>query len=136
MGHQKGFHILGCIMNSILKYIPDIRAKGSPSVNSLGNPDYFYNTIASAGFSDISIKKYLSLSSRYFWRILVRLSIIYSKCNSSTVESKWSEKRMLFKKHYGITNPLIKDIVNDLHTHSIWRPVNLTTCCVKNDDSD
>jgi hypothetical protein len=53
-------------MNSILKYIPDIRAKGSPSVNSLGNPDYFYNTIASAGFSDISIKKYLSLSSRYF----------------------------------------------------------------------
>lgn len=56
MGHQKGFHILGCIMNSILKYIPDIRAKGSPSVNSLGNPDYFYNTIASAGFSDISIK--------------------------------------------------------------------------------
>ena len=45
-----------CIMNSILKYIPDIRAKGSPSVHSLGNPDDFYNTIAMRDFLIYQLK--------------------------------------------------------------------------------
>ena len=57
-GTSEGVPYFSCIMNSILKYISDIRPKGSPSVHSLGNPDDLYNTIASAGFSDISIKKY------------------------------------------------------------------------------
>jgi hypothetical protein len=57
-GTSEGVPYFSCVMNSILKYIPDIRAKGTPSAHSLGNPDDLYNTIASAGFSDISIKKY------------------------------------------------------------------------------
>ncbi len=45
-----------CIMNSILKYIPDIRPNGSPSVHILGNPKDLYNILKSAEFSNIQIK--------------------------------------------------------------------------------
>ena len=47
-----------CIMNSILKYIPDIRPKGAPSVHSFGNPDDLYDALENANFHDISIRKY------------------------------------------------------------------------------
>ena len=48
-------------MNSILKYIPDIRPKGTPSVHNFGNPDDLYNALESASFHDISIRKYTFL---------------------------------------------------------------------------
>ena len=47
-----------CIMNSILKSIPDIRPKGSPSVHTFGNPGDSYITLENACFYDISVKKY------------------------------------------------------------------------------
>jgi len=50
-----------CIMNSILKYIPDIRPKGNPSVHTFGNPDDLYNLLENASFHNISIKKYTFL---------------------------------------------------------------------------
>ncbi len=47
-----------CIMDSILKHIPDIRPKGTPSVHILGNHKDLYNILQSANFSNIQIRKY------------------------------------------------------------------------------
>ena len=47
------------IMSSILKYIPDIRPKGSPTVHRFGNSNDLKNELESAGFSDVSIIKHV-----------------------------------------------------------------------------
>ena len=60
-GTAKGVPYFSCIMNSILKHIPDIRPKGSPSVHTFGNSDDLYNVLEIAGFHNISIKKYTFL---------------------------------------------------------------------------
>ena len=60
-GTSEGVPYFSCIMNSILKYIPDIRPKGAPSVHSFGNPDDLYNALENASFHDISIRKYTFL---------------------------------------------------------------------------
>lgn len=112
-----------CIMNSILKYIPDIRAKGSPSVHSLGNPDDFYNTIATAGFSDISIKKYTFYyqagTFEEYWS-----DYLSSTANAirSTVESKGSQIVSAIKKDaQEIANQFI-DNSNNNHNGIIQFP--------------
>ena len=53
-------------MNSILKYIPDIRPKGAPSVHNFGNPDDLYNALENANFHDISIRKYTFLYKDWY----------------------------------------------------------------------
>ncbi len=60
-GTSEGVPYFSCIMNSILKYIPDIRPKGTPSVHTFGNPDDLYNTLETASFHNIAIKKYTFL---------------------------------------------------------------------------
>ena len=60
-GTSEGVPYFSCIMNSILKYIPDIRPKGTPSVHTFGNPDDLYNTLENASFHNIAIKKYTFL---------------------------------------------------------------------------
>lgn len=112
-----------CIMNSILKYIPDIHAKGSPSVHSLGNPDDFYNTIATAGFSDISIKKYTFYyqagTFEEYWS-----DYLSSTANAirSTVESKGSQIVSAIKKDaQEIANQFI-DNSNNNHNSIIQFP--------------
>jgi hypothetical protein len=112
-----------CIMNSILKYIPDIRATGSPSVHSLGNPDDFYNTIATAGFSDISIKKYTFYyqagTFEEYWS-----DYLSSTANAirSTVESKGSQIVSAIKKDaQEIANQFI-DNSNNNHNGIIQFP--------------
>jgi ubiquinone/menaquinone biosynthesis C-methylase UbiE len=98
-GTSEGVPYFSCIMNSILKYIPDIRPKGSPSVHSLGNPDDLYNTVAGAGFSDISIKKYTfhyqAGTFEQYWS-----DYLSSTANAirSTIESKGSKVISAIKK--------------------------------------
>lgn len=98
-GTSEGVPYFSCIMNSILKYIPDIRPKGSPSVHSLGNPDDLYNLIAGAGFSDISIKKYTfhyqAGTFEQYWS-----DYLSSTANAirSTIESKGSKVISAIKK--------------------------------------
>ena len=46
------------IMNPILKYIPDIRAEGTPTVHRFGNPDELKSELSKAGFSDIMVTKH------------------------------------------------------------------------------
>ena len=60
-GTSEGVPYFSCIMNSILKYIPDIRPRGSPSVHTFGNPDDLYNALENTTFHDISIRKYTFL---------------------------------------------------------------------------
>lgn len=60
-GTSEGVPYFSCIMNPILKYIPDIRPKGNPSVHTFGNPDDLYNLLENASFHNISIKKYTFL---------------------------------------------------------------------------
>lgn len=57
-GTSEGVPYFSCIMNSILKHIPDIRPKGTPSVHAFGNPDDLYNALENAGFHNISVKRY------------------------------------------------------------------------------
>ena len=45
------------IMNPILKYVPDIRADGTPTVHRFGNPDELKSELSKAGFSDITVTK-------------------------------------------------------------------------------
>jgi ubiquinone/menaquinone biosynthesis C-methylase UbiE len=110
-GTSEGVPYFSCIMNSILKYISDIRPKGSPSVHSLGNPDDLYNTIASAGFSDISIKKYTFYyqagTFEQYWS-----DYLSSTANAIryTVESKGSQVISAIKKDaQEIANKFIDD---------------------------
>ena len=60
-GTSEGVPYFSCIMNSILKYIPDIRPKGAPSVHTFGNPDDLYNALENTIFYDITIRKYTFL---------------------------------------------------------------------------
>jgi ubiquinone/menaquinone biosynthesis C-methylase UbiE len=48
-----------CIMNPVLRHIPDIRPEGTPTVHRFGDPDNLNNELAKAGFSNISIKKFI-----------------------------------------------------------------------------
>ena len=57
-GSQKGVPYFSCIMDCILRHIPNIRPNNSPTVHAFGNPDDLSNILKSAGFSGISIKKY------------------------------------------------------------------------------
>lgn len=47
-----------CIMNPVLKFIPNIRPEGTPTVHRFGDPDNLNNELAKARFSSISIKKF------------------------------------------------------------------------------
>ena len=46
------------IMNPILKYFPDIRPEGTPTVHRFGDPDNLNSELSKAGFFKISIKKF------------------------------------------------------------------------------
>jgi ubiquinone/menaquinone biosynthesis C-methylase UbiE len=46
------------IMNAILKYVPDIRVEGTPTVHRFGKPDDLKSELSKAGFSDITVTNY------------------------------------------------------------------------------
>jgi len=46
------------VMGPILKYIPDIRPEGTPTVHRFGNPNDLQDELLCAGFSDVLIKQY------------------------------------------------------------------------------
>jgi ubiquinone/menaquinone biosynthesis C-methylase UbiE len=60
-GTSEGVPYFSCIMNSIIKYIPDIRPKGAPSVHTFGNMDDLYSVLENTSFHNISIRKYTFL---------------------------------------------------------------------------
>src|SRR2546428_12662216 len=46
------------VMGPILKYIPDIRPEGTPTVHRFDNPNDLQDELLCAGFSDVLIKQY------------------------------------------------------------------------------
>jgi len=47
-----------CIMNPVLRFIPDIRPEGTPTVHRFGNPDDLKSVLSKSGFHKIVVKKY------------------------------------------------------------------------------
>lgn len=72
-GSENNVPYFSCIMKSIIKYIPDIRPKETPSVHIFGDPTNFYNILNEAKFCNIQIEKY---TFNY---------------NASTFEDYWSD---------------------------------------------
>lgn len=57
-GTSESVPYFSCIMNSILKYMPNLISKGPVSVFAFGNRDTLFNIIEEAGFTDIKIEKF------------------------------------------------------------------------------
>jgi len=57
-GLPKDVPYFSCIMNPVLKFIPDIRPEGTPTVHRFGDPNDLNNELVKACFSNISIKKF------------------------------------------------------------------------------
>ena len=58
-GSAQGTPYFSTIMEPVLKHIPDIRPAGTPTVHRFGDPKDLTNVLESAGFADISVKKFV-----------------------------------------------------------------------------
>jgi hypothetical protein len=58
-GTAQGVPYFSTVMEPVLKRIPDIRPEGTPTVHRFGNPGLLKDVIASAGFSAVSVKKFV-----------------------------------------------------------------------------
>lgn len=58
-GSAQGVPYFSTIMEPVLKHIPDIRPAGTPTVHRFGDPKDLQSALASAGFSSISIRKFV-----------------------------------------------------------------------------
>ncbi|HXG06645.1 MAG TPA: methyltransferase domain-containing protein [Nitrososphaera sp.] len=57
-GTPAGVPYFSTIMEPVLRYIPDIRPKGAPTVHRFGNQVDLREIVADVGFSDISIREF------------------------------------------------------------------------------
>jgi ubiquinone/menaquinone biosynthesis C-methylase UbiE len=58
-GTPEGVPYFSTIMEPVLRYVPDIRSEGTPTVHRFGNKTDLQAVIAGAGFSDISVKEFI-----------------------------------------------------------------------------
>lgn len=58
-GTPEGVPYFSTIMEPVLRYVPDIRPEGTPTVHRFGNKTDLQAVIAGAGFSDISVKEFI-----------------------------------------------------------------------------
>jgi ubiquinone/menaquinone biosynthesis C-methylase UbiE len=58
-GSAQGTPYFSAIMEPVLKYIPDIRPAGTPTVHRFGDPKDLTSVLESAGFADVSVKKFV-----------------------------------------------------------------------------
>ncbi len=57
-GTSEGVPYFSTVMNPVLRYIPDIRPAGAPTVHRFGNSADLRKAIADAGFTDVSIGEF------------------------------------------------------------------------------
>lgn len=57
-GTPEGTPYFSTVMGPVLRYIPDIRPEGTPTVNRYGNASDLKALISDAGFADVSIKEF------------------------------------------------------------------------------
>jgi ubiquinone/menaquinone biosynthesis C-methylase UbiE len=109
-GSPKGVPYFSCIMDCILRYIPNIRPNDSPSVHAFGNPCDLSNILKSAGLSEISIKKhtfcYQAGSFEDYWS-----DYMSSTANSirHLIESKGDSTLLSIKKESKETADMYSD---------------------------
>lgn len=58
-GTPQGVPYFSTIMEPVLRHIPDIRPQGAPTVHRFGNPKDLENALASAGFADVTVRKFV-----------------------------------------------------------------------------
>lgn len=58
-GSAHGTPYFSTIMEPVLKHIPDIRPAGTPTVHRFGDPRDLQDALASTGFADVSVKKFV-----------------------------------------------------------------------------
>jgi ubiquinone/menaquinone biosynthesis C-methylase UbiE len=58
-GTSEGVPYFSAIMKPVLRHIPDIRPAGAPTVHRFGNPDDLAKVLASAGFTQVSVKEFV-----------------------------------------------------------------------------
>lgn len=58
-GSAQGVPYFSTIMEPVLKHIPDIRPRGTPTVHRFGDPKDLQGVLASAGFGDVSVRKFV-----------------------------------------------------------------------------
>lgn len=77
-GNSEEVPYFSCIMTSIVKFIPDILPKGSPSVHTFGDRKKFQNLLERAGFQTIRIYEYnfnyMTMSFEDYWSNYLRVT--------------------------------------------------------------
>ncbi|MGI0021128.1 MAG: class I SAM-dependent methyltransferase [Nitrososphaera sp.] len=58
-GTARGVPYFSTIMGPVLRHIPDIRPDGTPTVHRFGEPADLERLLASAGFVDVAVKKFV-----------------------------------------------------------------------------
>jgi ubiquinone/menaquinone biosynthesis C-methylase UbiE len=58
-GTAQGVPYFSTIMESVLKYIPDIRPQGIPTVHRFGNTKDLEDVLTEAGFTDLALNKFV-----------------------------------------------------------------------------
>ena len=58
-GTAQGVPYFSTIMEAVLKRLPDIRPEGTPTVHRFGEPRDLENALASTGFADITVRKFV-----------------------------------------------------------------------------
>jgi ubiquinone/menaquinone biosynthesis C-methylase UbiE len=58
-GTARGVPYFSTIMGPVLRHIPDIRPDGAPTVHRFGEPADLERLLASAGFADVAVKKFV-----------------------------------------------------------------------------
>jgi len=84
-----------CIMQNILKFIPNIIPNGSPSVHSLGDDNKLRDMLMKAGFINIKIKKYQFSYSpgtfEQYWQD-------YMECTANSIKDLIYKNDAIFSK--------------------------------------
>ncbi|MEW5841272.1 MAG: methyltransferase domain-containing protein [Thermoproteota archaeon] len=57
-GDAKGVPYFGIMMDAITRHVPGIGQEGAPTVTRLGDPDRLKSVIESAGFVDVSVRRF------------------------------------------------------------------------------
>lgn len=58
-GTERGVPYFSTIMGPVLRHIPDLRPDGTPTVHRLGEPADLERLLASAGFVDVAVEKFV-----------------------------------------------------------------------------
>jgi len=100
-----------CIMNNIVKFIPNIIPNGSPSVHSFGDNAKLIDILTKAGFTNIKVEKFLFSYSpgtfEQYWKN-------YIECTANSIKEIIVEDKEIFHKiKISAHNDVLPFIINN-----------------------